>query len=195
MLLGLLGIGVGIGLQKIELIDSFRGNVAAWLFIAFGLVYFIWGLKKAFRKHHHAHDHLVSRLSTHAQIAEAEAQHIHSPDGPLPPSLEADHAQSAEGRRQRKSMGIWVLFVIFVLGPCEPLIPLLMYPAAKHSLAGVMGVSVAFLFFTVLTMVLVVSFAYRGITSFRWGVIERYSHALAGFMLLFCGVSIAFLGL
>jgi len=25
----------------------------------------------------------------------------------------------------------WALFLIFVFGPCEPLIPLIMYPAAK----------------------------------------------------------------
>ena len=31
----------------------------------------------------------------------------------------------------------WILFTIFVFGPCEPLIPLVMFPAAEHTMVGV----------------------------------------------------------
>ena len=38
----------------------------------------------------------------------------------------------------------WVLFLIFVFGPCEPLIPLVMYPAAKHNIQGAIIVAILF---------------------------------------------------
>jgi sulfite exporter TauE/SafE len=36
VILGLIGIAVGISVGKLVSIESFRGNIAAWLFIAFG---------------------------------------------------------------------------------------------------------------------------------------------------------------
>ena len=41
VLLGLVGVVFGIAVTKLEILESFRGNLAAWLLIAFGLVYFI----------------------------------------------------------------------------------------------------------------------------------------------------------
>ena len=38
----------------------------------------------------------------------------------------------------------WVLFLIFVFGPCEPLIPLVMYPAAKNNFHGAVIVAILF---------------------------------------------------
>ncbi len=48
--------------------------------------------------------------------------HEHTHDG--------EHAHVHES--ESSSITPWVLFVIFVLGPCEPLIPLLMFPAASR---------------------------------------------------------------
>src|SRR5512138_207336 len=39
VLLGFIGITLGISIKELRLIESFRGNVAAWALIAFGLVY------------------------------------------------------------------------------------------------------------------------------------------------------------
>jgi sulfite exporter TauE/SafE len=39
-----------------------------------------------------------------------------------------------------------------VLGPCEPLIPLLMYPASQHSLSGTILVAAVFSAVTIGTM-------------------------------------------
>ena len=53
-------------------------------------------------------------------------------------------------------MFVLILFTIFVFGPCEPLIPILMYPAAKSSVAGMLLVagvfSVGFLRFSAFTL-------------------------------------------
>src|SRR4030042_5599650 len=37
VVLGLIGVSVGIAINKLEFVEGFRGNVAAWLLIAFGL--------------------------------------------------------------------------------------------------------------------------------------------------------------
>lgn len=40
VLLGIVGIALGIAVSKLEGIESFRGDLAVWALIAFGLVYF-----------------------------------------------------------------------------------------------------------------------------------------------------------
>ena len=57
------------------------------------------------------------------------------------------------------SMTPWILFAIFVFGPCEPLIPVLMYPAALQSVAGVLLVTSVFAVVTLATMLGVVLLA------------------------------------
>ncbi|MCU0606921.1 MAG: hypothetical protein MUF78_05780 [Candidatus Edwardsbacteria bacterium] len=89
----------------------------------------------------------------------------------------------------------WVLFVVFVFGPCEPLIPLLMYPAARHSATGVAMVTAVFGLTTLATMLAMVLGARRGIALMPTAWAERYTHALAGGSILLCGLAIQFLGL
>jgi hypothetical protein len=92
-----------------------------------------------------------------------------------------------------------VIFVIFVLGPCEPLIPLLMYPAARESTLGVIMVTGVFGVVTVATMTVVVLAVMLGLDRLklqsRFGDLTRFSHAAAGGTLLVCGMSVTFLGL
>jgi len=40
VVLGLIGIAAGIALMKLEVFESFRGNIAAWALIGFGFAYF-----------------------------------------------------------------------------------------------------------------------------------------------------------
>jgi len=51
----------------------------------------------------------------------------------------AHHGSHAHVHEEGSGANItpWALFIIFVLGPCEPLIPILMYPAAKQSFASI----------------------------------------------------------
>lgn len=89
----------------------------------------------------------------------------------------------------------WILFTIFVLGPCEPLIPLVMYPAAQHSFSGVLLVSGIFALATIGTMMSVVLVSSWGLGFVRLHAAERYSHALAGASICASGLAIQFLGL
>ena len=89
----------------------------------------------------------------------------------------------------------WVLFTIFIFGPCEPLIPILMYPAAKSSMSGVILVTAIFGSITIGTMMSLVLITSFGINLLPTAKLERYSHAIAGATIFVCGLAIQFLGL
>ena len=89
----------------------------------------------------------------------------------------------------------WVLFVIFLLGPCEALIPLLMFPAATESWATLFLVTGTFGVATVATMLGLVFASLEGIQRISFPRAQRYGHALAGITILLCGVAIEFIGL
>ena len=89
----------------------------------------------------------------------------------------------------------WILFTIFVFGPCEPLIPLVMYPAAKGSLIGLLLVTGIFGVSTISTMLAIVMISYYGINLMPMERLERYMHALAGAAIFLCGIVISLFGL
>ena len=96
--------------------------------------------------------------------------------------------------RSAQSLTPWLLFTIFVLGPCEPLIPLIMYPAAKQSMVAVAAVAVLFGVTTIATMLASVMASYYGLSKLSLPRAEMYLHAMAGFTILLCGGAIMFLG-
>jgi ABC-type nickel/cobalt efflux system permease component RcnA len=178
VILGLAGIALGIQLSSLTWLEGVRGNLAAWLLIGFGLAYTAWGLRQAHRNRPHTHWHHHDGV-TH--------QHEHS--------HHKAHAHVHAGSGRTKSVAPWLIFVIFVLGPCEPLIPLLMYPAARESTIGVLVVTAVFGFTTVLTMMLVVAAALLGLKNLKVSKLEPWGHAVAGSTILACGIAIALLGL
>jgi ABC-type nickel/cobalt efflux system permease component RcnA len=180
VLLGAVGIGLGIALGRLEAIESFRGELAAWTLIAFGLAYAAWGFTRARRgrRHSHAHVHEDGTVHTHEHGHEGAHMHVHA-------------AEESGVRRATP----WLLFTIFVFGPCEPLIPLLMVPAAAHSFGGVILVTAVFGGVTLATMSVAVLVCLAGVERIRLGALERYSHVLAGGALAVCGLAIQFLGL
>jgi sulfite exporter TauE/SafE len=179
VVIGFVGIAIGVSLTRLEWLEGLRGDAAAWLLIGFGIAYLAWGLKKAWRARPHTHPHFHGDGTIHEHGHGHEGLHLHP------------HVTPAKAR----SITPWALFVIFVLGPCEPLIPVLMYPAAQHSLWGTVAVVLAFGAATIGTMVTVVYFALRGLERLPLDTAERYSHALAGAALTACGLGIVLLGL
>lgn len=177
VLLGIIGISVGIAVTKLEVLESFRGNLAAWGLIAFGLLYLVWGIRRAWRNKPHEHPHPHQDGENHSHLHAHSKTHVH-------PHVD-----------ENTRMTPWVLFVIFVFGPCEPLIPLLMYPAATNSSWGVVLVTCTFGVMTIGTMLGIVLISSFGISHIPITRLERYSHALAGLAILLCGISIQFLGL
>jgi nickel/cobalt exporter len=94
-----------------------------------------------------------------------------------------------------RSMTFWALFLIFVLGPCEPLIPLLMFPAVSHNWYGVVLVTAVFGVATIGTMTVIVYFAVKGLANINFSFMERYVHAAAGAIIAFSGMAIKLFGI
>jgi nickel/cobalt exporter len=179
VVLGFLGIALGIAAARLAGVESVRGGLAAWLLIGFGLAYFVWGLLRAWKRKSHDHSHFHLHGQSH--------EHVHTHEEP-----EHAHIHGDEGK---VNLTPWVLFTIFVFGPCEPLIPLVMYPAARHSAAGVALVAAAFGAVTIATMLAIIAVSAWGISFVRLGRLERYAHALAGLVIFVSGLGIRFLGL
>jgi hypothetical protein len=89
----------------------------------------------------------------------------------------------------------WVLFVVFVFGPCEPLIPLLMYPAAKNGWFEMTVVTCVFGTVTIGTMLVTVFLSLAGVNFLPLAGVQRFAHTIAGATILLCGLAIVFLGL
>lgn len=174
IVLGALGIALGWAVGGLEWFEEFRGGLAGWLLLGFGLAYGVWGLRRALRGRRHIHERAHADGTTHTHEHAHTGEHAH---------MHADESAAA-------SMTPWVLFTIFVFGPCEPLIPILMVPAATLNMAAVGLVAAVFAACTIVTMLAAVVVGYYGLAAVRLGGVERYSHALAGLALFVCGAAI-----
>ena len=74
------------------------------------------------------------------------------------------------------------------MGPCEPLTPFLMCPAAKDSLTGLVWVTGIFGGVTILTMMVVVLGSVRAIDWILKTKLEKYAHGLVGGTICIFGV-------
>lgn len=169
ILLGAAGFAASVAVADLVSIEGVRGDLAAYAFVIFGMAYFIWGLRRAYlnKPHRHVHIHTDGTLHAHDHKHLNEHDHVH-----------------------KKNITPWILFTIFVLGPCEPLIPVLMYPAAQNSTSGMIFIAGIFSVVTIATMLTVVLVATFGLNLVKMGKLERWSHAMAGAIVLFSGVAI-----
>lgn len=175
VIIGILFVALGITAQKLEILESVRGDIASWALISFGLIYFIYGIRQAVKNkpHKHSHVHQNGTTHTHKHIHQKEHSHIH----------------------KEKSITSWILFIIFFLGPCELLIPISIYPSINQGFYSIILLAATFGIITIITMLSIVLISSFGINLLPFKKLERYSHVLAGFIILLCGISIKFLGL
>jgi ABC-type nickel/cobalt efflux system permease component RcnA len=176
VLLGLLGVLLGTSLGLLEDIEAVRGDIASWLLIGFGIAYAFWGLRIGLRsvKHKHEHAHEASIDHEHSHHHLGSHAHIHGDPKTITP---------------------WALFIIFVLGPCEPLIPVLMYPAAMGSWTDLGLVTLVFGLTTIITMTGMVALLSAGLLRIKLGFLEKYAHALAGIIIAASGLAIKVFGI
>ena len=173
VLLGLVGAAIGWSLSKINWLEDVRGGLAAWTLLGFGLIYCLWGLVKAKQPSQHKHFEVYKDGSIYV--------------------FEHKHGEAVMPNDRHK-VTPWVMFIIFLLGPCEPMIPLLYFPAAKNSLQGMILLIIVYTFFTLVTMVVMVALGYYGVSFFKTNKLERYMHALGGATIFICGLGMVFLG-
>ncbi|MEZ4474851.1 MAG: hypothetical protein R3F60_29500 [bacterium] len=173
VVLGIAGIGLGTALTRLEWIESSRGELAAWLLIGFGLAYAGGALLRRAGGKPSRHD-----LHAHGGVV-----HAHP------------HGAGHHHPRSAASVTVWSLFIIFVLGPCEPLIPLLMAPAVEHGAGAVVLVASVFGAVTIGTMLVVVTLLHHGLKMAALQGLERHAHVLAGLAIAASGVAIQALGI
>jgi sulfite exporter TauE/SafE len=177
VVLGLIGIAMGISLHRLENLEASRGEIVGWMVIAFGVLYSAYGVYKYMRRGAHFHwpSFLRPRSIRHHDLHLGERDLENTGDG--------------------ASITPWILFLIFVFGPCEVLIPMLIYPAAEHSTLGILLVALVFGIATVGTMLLVVLLGYKGFSMVRFKGREHQLHLYAGLVILTAGIGMQFLGL
>lgn len=175
VLLGAIAIIFGASIIALAGIESFRGDLAAWALVFFGMTYLVWSLRKELKNRTHTHEHEHSDGSEHTH----EHSHVH----------EHGHVHKMNSK---KNLTPWVLFTIFVLGPCEPLIVLMMYPAITNNLFGLVLVVFAFCAATILVMMILVLGALKGLSFLPLNKIEPHTNSIAGATVALCGVAILF---
>jgi len=138
----------------------------------------VWGLRQAIRNKPHEHNHAHVDKFVHKHMHSHQEGHVHIHNGD-------------------KTVNVtpWVLFIIFVFGPCKPLIPILMYPAAEHSFSSLIFITAVFGIVTISTMLTLVMLARTGINLIPLKHAQRYSHLIASASITLCGLAIVFLGL
>lgn len=188
---GLVGIAAGLAIGSVESFESTRGDIAAWLLVGFGVAYTAWGVRRAIRNRPHSHWHAHDDGTVHDHAHTHHGDHVHVHDHAETPHGEHDHVHDAAGGGTRNVTG-WVLFTIFVFGPCEVLIPQLMVPAAAHAWWALALVTIVFGVATIGTMLCVVSVSLLGLSRVRLPWLRRYAHVTAGLAVTACGLAIKF---
>lgn len=183
IVLGLIGISLGLALSSMEVIEGVRGDMAAWALMSFGLLYLAWGLRKAHREKAHSHYHVHADGTAHSHVHTHHSSHAHV------------HDEKEKNGDTKLQIAPWSIFIIFVLGPCEPLIPLMLYPAATASALGMTLVVGTFVLVTVATMTIVAMAVFSGLKFVPANILQRYTHAIAGGTIATCGFAIVGLGL
>ena len=183
VVIGAIGLLLGIGLHKLNAVESVRGDWAAWGFLVFGLGYLLWALWKLKSGKPHVHAHVHAHDHEH-QVHIHPHGHIHASGLTLATPHTHEHAEKPA------NLTPWILFLVFVLGPCEPLIPILMYPAAQASVLGLVAVTGVFALTTITTMVAIVLAVNYGVSFIKVGKLEKYTHVIAGATLALSGALI-----
>lgn len=171
LLLGLGGVALGSALFHLERVEAVRGDIAAWLMLGFGLAYATWGLRQAARAGTHSHVHVHHNGTAHTHTHDHHQEHLH-------PHVD-------QGRRTTA----WALFLVFAFGPCEPLIPLLFYPAATGGFGQLAAIVLAFAAATLVTMLALVFAGLAFDPRRAFPRLARWEHALAGLVVALCGAA------
>ena len=174
--IGAVGAVLGASLDSLMWVESTRGVVAATLLIGFGLAYTAWAVRKTFRNvtHSNVHTHVNGTLHEKLQLHDGEHLHLHGSSANVTP---------------------WALFIVFLFGPCEPLIPLMIVPAIAGSWILLVAVVVTFGVLTVLTMGLTVTIGYQMLDAVPPHRFTRITDVVTGLLVAASGAGVLFLGL
>ena len=168
---GLVGVVLGWHLSNLDWFEGHRGNIAAWCLLGFGVVYLLYGLWKAGKNKPHKH---FDVMDEDVYVYEHSHGDIVAP-------------------KSRVKVTPFVLFAIFVMGPTEPLLPLLFYSGIQRSYLEIVVLISVFALCTVLTMLTMVLLGLYGYSFYDTEKLERYVHAIGGLVISTCGIGMLFL--
>ncbi|MBR6471905.1 MAG: hypothetical protein IKS83_08920 [Victivallales bacterium] len=155
---------------RLDWLETWRSDIAAYAMIGMGAALLLHSLYGRWKHRPRAH------------------RHVHA-DG----SVEV-HTHSLSELHDSGKLSYWMLFIIFVLGPCEAMLPLLTASAALGA-ASVVLVSLVFSLVTIATMVALVMAGRFGLNILRFPWLEKFAPEIAGGTVMACGLAIVCLGL
>jgi len=188
VVLGLVGAALGAAIADVEQWEGMRGEWAGWGLMVFGLGYTAWGVWRAIRGKPHSHLHAHAGGVEHDHDHDHDHTHTHEKEGE---EIRHEHGHPLSWQ----SLTPWLLFLIFVLGPCEPLVPLFFASALEGNWTEVLLVGGGYLVSTLVGMHLLVTLFWLGLSKVPLGPLERWSNVIAGALILAAGFSMVFLGL
>ncbi|NIG56600.1 hypothetical protein [Chitinophaga sp. Cy-1792] len=171
VLLGLAGVLLGWQLSKLTWFQDIRGNMSGWCLLGFGILYLLYGLRAAWINKPHKHFDVYGDGDIYVY------EHKHG---------EVVYPQN------RVKVTPWILFAIFVMGPSEPLVPLLFYSGAHRSATEIIVLITVFALSTVATMLAMVLIGCYGYSFIKTDKLERYVHAIGGAVVTMCGIGMVF---
>ncbi len=195
VLIGVGGVALGIALGHLQWLQQVRGQWAARLLIGLGLAYMVWGWVQLRRDRHHSHLHIHPDGTVHHHDHNHHGEHIHAHVAGMQPPAAATTAASGHRNQQKRVVTVAGLMLLFVLGPCEALVPLLVTPAYEGNwwLGG--AVVAVFAAATLLVMLVLVTVGYYGMRWKGFRHVERYMHVAAGLAIALSGLAVEVLGI
>lgn len=104
------------------------------------------------------------------------------------------HGELDREKLKAKTVALWTLFTIFILGPCESLIPLV-FLGYNYGYTGVISVSIIFSIITIIMMLAQSLLAFMGVELIEHDFAQRYAHAFAGLVIALTGIFVMVLGI
>ena len=191
IVIGAAGVGLGAATDSLLRIESARGELAAALLLGFGLAYTAWALWP--RRRRSGGEGAQATVLVQGAHAAADARRG-GEDTPVP----AAGTKPDAGRGGAPGLTAWALFVVFVLGPCEPLIVLMVVPGLAGDWLAAAAVAAVFGLLTVGVMLAAVAAAWYGLGRLRRPGLhpgDRLAHAAAGLVVMASGAAVLWLGL
>lgn len=171
VLIGLVGVFLGWQLSKLNWFQNVRGDIAAWGLFILGIFYLLWGLYRAY----------INRPHKHFDVYSGDDIYVYT----------HRHGETVLPQNKIK-VTPWILFAIFVMGPSEPIVPLLFYSGTTQSTTEIFLLISTFTLTTILTMLAIVFLGLYGYSFIKTDLLERYTSAIGGAVVTLCGAGMLF---
>lgn len=190
VVVGLVGVTLGVALSSLEWFEEVRGYWVAWALVAFGLWYALSAIVNLRRDSPHRHVHVGKdgRIGRHLH----DHDHSHSHNAPHETLATPSEGLGAALRRSRWAAS---LFIVFLLGPCEALLPLMTAPSLSADVTASLIVAAVFGTATLLTMLSLVTAGWLGLKGMWLARLEPHLNWISGLAIASSGLAILFLGL